>query len=177
MSVKYTRPDHQAWLSGHRIALCHNEFVPAAIGGPRDGTANQHLSGAQQHPLNLRGEIEPFTDDQAEHVRNLLCDARREQLAMPRLEAPWPRRSPLAHHLDRHQHRQLPSTGHRSRERLPPRCLVHGFVEEGRPNILIGGAAPDPLKRVLRAVIAYAVAGTGLRVEIVATDEPLGGAD
>lgn len=23
---------------------------------------------------NSKGEIEPFTDDQAEHVRNLLCD-------------------------------------------------------------------------------------------------------
>ena len=44
----------------------------------------------------------------------------------------------------------------------------HGFTEdedeEERPDILIGGAAPDALKRVMRAVIAYAVAGTGLGV-------------
>ncbi len=53
----------------------------------------------------------------------------------------------------------------------------HGFTEEGRPDILIGGAAPDPLKRVMQAVIAFAIAGTGLSVEIATTGDPLDGAD
>ena len=53
----------------------------------------------------------------------------------------------------------------------------HGFVEEGRADILVGGAAPDSLKRVMRSVIAEAVAGTGLRVEIAGADDPLGGAE
>ena len=42
---------------------------------------------------------------------------------------------------------------------------------------LIGGAAPDPLKRVMQAVIAFAVAGTGLSVEIAGMGDPLDGAD
>jgi phage replication-related protein YjqB (UPF0714/DUF867 family) len=53
----------------------------------------------------------------------------------------------------------------------------HGFIEEEGPDILIGGAAPDPLKRVMQAVIAFAVAGTALSVEIADIGDPLGGAE
>jgi phage replication-related protein YjqB (UPF0714/DUF867 family) len=53
----------------------------------------------------------------------------------------------------------------------------HGFTEDGRPDILIGGAAPDALKRVMQAVIAFSVAGTGLTVEIASIGDPLDGAD
>ena len=54
----------------------------------------------------------------------------------------------------------------------------HGFdTEDGRPDILVGGAAPDPLKRVMRAVIFHAVAGTGLPVESAGPGDPLAGAD
>jgi phage replication-related protein YjqB (UPF0714/DUF867 family) len=52
----------------------------------------------------------------------------------------------------------------------------HGFASDpDRPDILVGGAAPDPLKRVIRAVIAAAVAETGLRVAIAGPGDPLGG--
>jgi len=53
----------------------------------------------------------------------------------------------------------------------------HGFIEDGRSDVLVGGAAPDPLKRVIRAVIASALTGTGLSVEIAGAGDPLGGAD
>jgi phage replication-related protein YjqB (UPF0714/DUF867 family) len=123
------------------------------------------------------GDIEPFTDDQAEHVRNLLCDL---GVSSWRCQG-W---RPGGGASDR-WHITSTDISTASFPRLAIAAArgfhhavsFHGFVEEGRPDILIGGAAPDPLKRVVRAVIAYAVAGTGLRVEIAATDDPLGGAD
>jgi phage replication-related protein YjqB (UPF0714/DUF867 family) len=52
----------------------------------------------------------------------------------------------------------------------------HGFATDpDRPDVLVGGAAPDALKRVVRAVIAAAVGGAGLRVEIAGRGDPLGG--
>ncbi len=123
------------------------------------------------------GDIEPFTDHQAEHVQELLGDlgvscwrckgwkpgggaAARWHITSTDLStATFPRLATAAAAGFRHA------------------VSFHGFVEEGRPDILIGGAAPDALKRVIRAVIAEAVAGTGLRVEIAGADDPLGGAE
>jgi phage replication-related protein YjqB (UPF0714/DUF867 family) len=123
------------------------------------------------------GDIEPFTDHQAEHVRDLLRDlgvscwrckgwrpgggaAVRWHITSTDIStASFPRLASAAAVGFRHA------------------VSFHGFVEEGRPDILVGGAAPDALKRVMRAVIAEAVAGTGLRVEIAGPDDPLGGAD
>ncbi len=123
------------------------------------------------------GQIEPRTDDQAEHVRNLLADvgvscwrckgwkpdggagARWHITSTDISTASFPRLATVAARGFRHA------------------VSFHGFTEEGRPDILIGGAAPDPLKRVMRAVIAFAVAGTGLSVEIASIGDPLDGAD
>jgi phage replication-related protein YjqB (UPF0714/DUF867 family) len=123
------------------------------------------------------GDIEPFTDNQAEHVRDLLCDI---GVSCWRCQG-W---KPGGGASDR-WHITSTDISTRSFPLLataaarPSRHAVsfHGFLEEGRPDILIGGGAPDPLKRVLRAAVAYAVAGTGLRVEIASPDDPLGGAD
>ena len=123
------------------------------------------------------GEIEPRTDDQAEHVRDLLADlgvscwrckgwkpdggavARWHITSTDISTASFPRLATIATRGFRHA------------------VSFHGFTEEGRPDILIGGAAPDPLKRVMQAVIAFAVAGTGLSVEIAGIGDPLDGAD
>ena len=123
------------------------------------------------------GDIEPFTDHQAEHLRDLLCDlgvscwrckgwkpgggaATRWHITSTDIStASFPHLATAAAGGFRHA------------------VSFHGFVEEGRPDILVGGAAPDSLKRVVRAVIAEAVAGTGLRVEIAGADDPLGGAE
>ena len=123
------------------------------------------------------GEIEPHTDDQAEHVKKLLADlgvscwrckgwkpdggavARWHITSTDISTASFPLLATVAARGFRHA------------------VSFHGFIEDGRPDILIGGAAPDPLKRVMRAVIASAVAGTGLRVEIASPGDPLDGAD
>ena len=127
------------------------------------------------------GDIEPDTDSQAEHVRNLLADvgvscwrckgfkpdggahARWHITSTDICTVSFPRLATVASRGFRHA------------------VSFHGFVpEDGRPDspdILVGGAAPDPLKRVMRAVIFHAVAGTGLAVEIAGPGDPLGGAD
>jgi phage replication-related protein YjqB (UPF0714/DUF867 family) len=149
----------------------------------RDGQKLLELLDDDGHPRNLLvlaphgGEIEPRTDDQAEHVRNLLADlgvscwrckgwkpgggagARWHITSTDINSACCPRLATIATRGFRHA------------------VSFHGFTEEGRPDILIGGAAPDPLKRVMRAVIAFADAGTGLRVEIASIGDPLDGAD
>ena len=124
------------------------------------------------------GDIEPDTDSQAEHVRNLLADvgvscwrckgfkpdggavARWHITSTDICTVSFPRLATVASRGFRHA------------------VSFHGFdTEDGRPDILVGGAAPDPLKRVMRAVIFHAVAGTGLTVEIAGPGDPLGGAD
>ena len=125
------------------------------------------------------GDIERFTDRQAERVRDLLADlgvtcwqcrgwkpgggaAARWHITSTDIDAAsFPRLSTVAGRGFRHA------------------VSFHGFAAEdaARPDVLVGGAAPDPLKRVMRAVIADAVAGTGLRVEIAAAADPLGGAE
>jgi phage replication-related protein YjqB (UPF0714/DUF867 family) len=121
------------------------------------------------------GDIEPHTDAQAEHVRSLLSDltvscwrckgfkpdggaADRWHITSTDINpASFPRLATAAARDYAHA------------------VSFHGFTEQGRPDVLVGGAAPDPLKRVMQAVIALAVAGTGLRVEIADEDDPLGG--
>jgi phage replication-related protein YjqB (UPF0714/DUF867 family) len=122
------------------------------------------------------GDIEPFTDDQADHVRNLLCDL---GVSCWRCQGWKPgggaadRWHITSTDIDIDSFPKLATAAGGFRHAV----AFHGFTEEGRPDILVGGGAPDPLKRVIRAVIADAVAGTGLRVEIAAAADPLGGAD
>jgi phage replication-related protein YjqB (UPF0714/DUF867 family) len=153
----------------------------------RDGQKLLELLDDDGHPRDLLalaphgGEIEPRTDDQAEHVRNLLADlgvscwrckgwkpgggagARWHITSTDISTVSFPRLATIADRGFRYA------------------VSFHGFTEEdeeeGRPDILIGGAAPDALKRVMRAVIAYAVTGTGLSVEIASIGDPLDGAD
>ena len=149
----------------------------------RDGQKLLELLDDDGHPRDLfviaphGGEIEARTDDQAEHVRDLLADlgvscwrckgwkpgggavARWHITSTDISTDSFPRLATVADRGFRHA------------------VSFHGFTEEGRPDILIGGAAPDPLKRVMQAVIAFAVAGTGLSVEIAGIGDPLGGAD
>jgi phage replication-related protein YjqB (UPF0714/DUF867 family) len=123
------------------------------------------------------GDIEPHTDEQAEHVGRLLCDL---GVSCWRCKG-W---RPGGGASDR-WHITSTDINTDSFPRLAVAAArgfhyavsFHGFTEEGRPDILVGGGAPDPLKRVIRAVIAFAVGGAGLSVEIAAADDPLGGAD
>lgn len=122
------------------------------------------------------GDIEPFTDSQAEHVRGLLADigvscwrckgwkpnggavARWHITSTDISSASFPRLATVDARGFRHA------------------VSFHGFATDpDRPDVLVGGAAPDPLKRVVRAVIAAAVAETGLRVAIAGPGDPLGG--
>ncbi len=123
------------------------------------------------------GDIEPHTDSQAEYVRSLLVDvgvscwrckgykpdggasARWHITSTDICIDSFPRLATVAARGFRHA------------------VSFHGFDADGRPDILVGGAAPDALKRVMRAVIFHAVAGTGLTVEIAGPGDPLGGAD
>jgi phage replication-related protein YjqB (UPF0714/DUF867 family) len=123
------------------------------------------------------GDIEPFTDRQAEHVQTLLCDL---GVSCWRCKGWKPgggaseRWHITSTEISTASFPQLATAATRGFQYA---VSFHGFVEEGRPDILVGGAAPDPLKRVMRAVIAFAVAGTGLTVEIAAPEDPLGGAE
>jgi phage replication-related protein YjqB (UPF0714/DUF867 family) len=122
------------------------------------------------------GDIERHTDDQAEHVKGLLADL---GVSCWRCKG----FKPDGGAVDRWH---ITSTDI-STDSFPKLATVaargfdhavsfHGFIEDGRPDVLIGGAAPDPLKRVMRAVITFAVAGTGLCVEIADGGDPVGGA-
>lgn len=52
----------------------------------------------------------------------------------------------------------------------------HGFDGMGRrPDIVVGGAAPQALRQVMAATIAQAVAGRGLSVAVAGDDDPRGG--
>jgi len=121
------------------------------------------------------GDIEPHTDAQAEHVRSLLDDLgvscwrckgwKPDGGAAARWHITSTDISPAS----------FPRLATAAAREFTHAVSFHGFTEEGRPDVLVGGAAPDPLKRVIQAVIAFAVAGTGLRVEIAGEDDPLGG--
>lgn len=123
------------------------------------------------------GDIEPRTDDQAEHVRDLLTDL---GVSCWRCKGWKPHGGALARwhitstDISTASFPRLASVAARGFEHA---VSFHGFIEDGRPDVVIGGAAPDPLKRVMRAVIAFALAGTDLRVEIAGIDDPLGGAE
>jgi len=123
------------------------------------------------------GDIEPLTDDQAEHVRDLLSNL---GVSCWRCKGWKPGGGAVARwhitstDINTANFPQLATVAARGFHHA---VSFHGFTEDGRPDILIGGAAPDPLKRVMRAVIAFAVAETGLSVEIAGIGDPLGGAD
>jgi phage replication-related protein YjqB (UPF0714/DUF867 family) len=123
------------------------------------------------------GAVEPFTDDQAEHVKALLGDigvscwrckgwkpdggaAARWHITSTEISSvSFPQLATIAGRGFRHA------------------VSFHGFTDGSRPDILVGGAAPDPLKRLIRTVIAAAVTGTGLTVEITGIGDRLGGAE
>jgi phage replication-related protein YjqB (UPF0714/DUF867 family) len=123
------------------------------------------------------GAVEPFTDDQAEHVRDLLRDlgvscwrckgwkpgggagARWHITSTEISTVSFPRLATVATRGFRHA------------------VSFHGFTDDSRPDILVGGAAADPVKHLIRALIAAAVSGTGLSVEIAGIGDRLGGAE
>jgi phage replication-related protein YjqB (UPF0714/DUF867 family) len=123
------------------------------------------------------GDIEPFTDDQAEHVRDLLADL---GASCWRCKGWRPGGGALARwHITSTDisTASFPQLGTVAARGFDHAVSFHGFIEDGRPDILIGGRAADSLKRVMQAVIAFAVAGTGLSVEIADVEDPLGGAE
>jgi phage replication-related protein YjqB (UPF0714/DUF867 family) len=123
------------------------------------------------------GDIEPHTDDQAEHVRDLLTDLgvtcwrckgwKRGGGAVARWHITSTDISTLS----------FPRLATVAARGFQHAVSFHGFRDDERPDILVGGAAPDSLKRVIRAVIVFAVAGTDLGVEIAGVGDPLGGAE
>jgi phage replication-related protein YjqB (UPF0714/DUF867 family) len=122
------------------------------------------------------GDIEPFTDGQAEHVRGLLADI---GVSCWRCKGWKPDGGAVARwHITSTDISSLsfPRLATVDGRRFRHAVSFHGFAADpDRPAILVGGAAPDPLKRVVRAVIAAALAGTDLRVEIAGPGDPLGG--
>jgi phage replication-related protein YjqB (UPF0714/DUF867 family) len=123
------------------------------------------------------GAVEPFTDDQAEHVMAVLGDlgvscwrckgwrpgggaAARWHITSTEISTvSFPRLAGIAARGFRHA------------------VAFHGFTDSSRPDILVGGAAPGPVKRLIRAMIASAVDGTGLTVEVTGLGDRLGGAE
>jgi len=123
------------------------------------------------------GDIEPRTDEQAEHVRDLLSDV---GVSCWRCKGWKPGGGAVARwHITSTDisTRSFPRLGTVASRGFRSAVSFHGFTEEGRPDVLVGGAAPDALKRVMGAAIADAVAGTGLRVEIAEVGDPLGGSE
>jgi hypothetical protein len=105
------------------------------------------------------GDIEPFTDLQAEHVRDLLCDL---GVSCWRCKGWKPAGGAATRwHITSTDisTASFPQLATAAADGFRHAVSFHGFIEEGRPDILVGGAAPDSLKRVVRAVIAEAVAG------------------
>jgi phage replication-related protein YjqB (UPF0714/DUF867 family) len=123
------------------------------------------------------GDIEPHTDDQAEHVRDLLADL---GVTCWRCKGWKPDGGAVARwHITSTDISTLsfPRLATLAARGFQRAVAFHGFTDDERPDILVGGAAPDSLKRVMRAVIAFAVAGTDLSVEITGVGDPLGGAE
>jgi phage replication-related protein YjqB (UPF0714/DUF867 family) len=123
------------------------------------------------------GDIEPFTDDQAEHVRSLLADV---GVSCWRCKGWKPDGGAVARwHITSTDISSVsfPRLATVDGRGFRHAVSFHGFTTEDadRPDVLVGGAAPDPLKRVVRAVIAAALAGTELRVGIAGPGDPLGG--
>jgi phage replication-related protein YjqB (UPF0714/DUF867 family) len=123
------------------------------------------------------GAIEPFTDDQAEHVTRLLGDLgvscwrckgwRPGGGAAARWHITSTEISPVS----------FPQLATIAARGFRHAVSFHGFTDDTRPDILVGGAAPDPIKSLIRAVVVSAVAGTGLSVDITGTGDRLGGAE
>jgi phage replication-related protein YjqB (UPF0714/DUF867 family) len=124
------------------------------------------------------GDIEPHTDSQAEHVRSLPADV---GVSCWRCKGFKPGGGALARwHITSTDicTDSFPGLATVALRGFRHALSFHGFdTDDDRPDILVGGAAPDPLKRVMRAVIFHAVAGTSLTVEIAGPGDPLGGAD
>ena len=122
------------------------------------------------------GDIEPFTDDQAEHVRALLADV---GVSCWRCKGWKPNGGAVARwHITSTDinSASFPALATVDGRGFRHAVSFHGFAtDRDRPDILVGGAAPDPLKRVVRAVIAAAVADADLRVAIAGPGDPLGG--
>jgi phage replication-related protein YjqB (UPF0714/DUF867 family) len=147
-----------------------------------DGQKLLELLDDDGHPDGLivlaphGGDIEPFTDDQAEHVQALLADV---GVSCWRCKGWKPHGGAVARwhitstDIDSVSFPRLATVDGRGFRHA---VAFHGFATDpDRPDVLVGGAAPDPLKRVVRAVIAAAVDGTDLRVAIAGPGDPLGG--
>lgn len=125
------------------------------------------------------GDIEQFTDSQAEHVRDLLADI---GVSCWRCKGWKPGgRAGTRWHITSTEisSASFPRLATVDGRGFRYAVSFHGFSTEdaARPDVLVGGAAPDALKRVVRGVVAAAVEGTGLRVAIARPGEPLGGVD
>ncbi len=124
------------------------------------------------------GGIEALTDSQAEHVRAVLVDL---GVSCWRCKGWNPQDGAAARwHITSTDISTVsfPRLGTVATRGFRHALSFHGFdTDDGRPDVLVGGAAPDPLKRVIRAVIASAVTGTGLSVEIAGPGDRLGGSE
>ncbi len=123
------------------------------------------------------GDIELHTDNQAEQMRNSLGDLNVSSWWCQGWRPGGGARSRWHITSTDIQPASFPLLATVATRAFAHAVSFHGFDGPDRPDILVGGAAPGVLKRVIRAVIADAVAGCGLTVEIASSDDPLGGAD
>lgn len=122
------------------------------------------------------GQIEPFTDQQAERVAANLAG---KPVATWRCMGWAPKGGPSAsarwHITSTEIHEaSFPRLARLAGRRFAYAVSFHGM---GREGILIGGAGPSSLKKELQAEIGRALAGSGIAIEIAAEGDRLGGSD
>ena len=145
-------------------AKINSEFVERL----KDNGTHRRLIAIAPHG----GDVEPYTDHQAERVASLLA---RQGVSAWRCKG-WKRGG------DAHERWHITSTDiHEASFPLLKKVIsrdfqyavaFHGF---GRRGVLIGGSAPSGLKREIEAAVEKAIAGSGISVRVARPGEDLGG--
>ena len=145
-------------------AKANSEFVERLT----DDGRHQGLIATAPHG----GDIEPYTDEQAERVAR--------QLASKRVSA-WRCKGWKAGG-GTHERWHITSTDIHAAsfpqlEKVIGRQFKHAVAFHGfsREGVLVGGAAPGSLKREIAGAIDEALAGSGIPVQIADRDDDLGG--
>jgi phage replication-related protein YjqB (UPF0714/DUF867 family) len=125
------------------------------------------------------GEIEPHTDEQAERVASRLAA---KSVSCWRCKGWNPDGDPFDRwHITSTDLNEacFPLLAQVMSRRFTHAVAFHGLKSEDpdRPEIIIGGTAPDDLKEEIRAAIDGAIAGSGIEVRIATGEDLFGGDD
>jgi phage replication-related protein YjqB (UPF0714/DUF867 family) len=144
-------------------ARCNNEFIEQLD----DNGHHRGLIVIAPHG----GDIEPYTDEQAEHVGKQLsseCVSVWVCKGFKRGGGAFDRWHITSTDISEESFPKLKTVFGR---RFEYAIAFHGYSKDNQDpdSICIGGCMPDPLKKEIKKAIVYAVSGSGI---IVATDGP-----